>query len=480
MSLTSSGWVARRFPQIFSELQTQLRNNIDPNLDVSASSVAGQLTAIFGAAIASLEDLAQAVYDSGNKDKAEGKNLDDLAALIGISRIGASQATGAVTLTGSVGITVPRNTIFSDANTKDRYLLLVDVDLIPSDCVFTDLTPTKVLPSTAYALNVNGITYTYTSSSSPSVASIIQGIEGVLAASADTSFVVRNRDNVAIEIESSDYSQYPLQVLPSTLFGFISVKAVGEIASVEEGLPSVQTGAIRIIDTPVLGLTAAYNNNPTQPGRVSETDEELRERMGQSVQIAGKATVPAIEAALKNISGVSFAKVFENISIFSDVSGRPPKSFEAVVQGGLDSAIGNTIFDTKPAGIESYGNTAVIVEDLSGNMQAVKFSRPVVQYIHMQVTYSLYDEEVFPSTGVEAIKNAIVNKGTTLGVGEDVIGKRFYGDIYSAVAGIEDLNILVGVTSSPDDLPSSYAAVAPIGETQISDFATTRISVNVL
>ena len=480
MSLTSSGWVARRFPQIFSELQTQLRNNIDPNLDVSVSSVAGQLTAIFGAAIASLEDLAQAVYDSGNKDKAEGKNLDDLAALIGVSRIGASQATGAVTLTGSVGITVPQNTIFSDANTKDRYLLLVDVDLIPSDCVFTDLTPTKVLPSTAYALNVNGITYTYTSSSSPSVASIVQGIEGVLATSTDPSFVVRNRDNVALEIESSDYSQYPLQVLPSTLFGFISVKAVGEIVSVEEGLPSVQTGAIRIIDTPVLGLTAVYNNAPTQPGRVVETDEELRERMGQSVQIAGKATVPAIEAALKNVSGVSFAKVFENISIFSDVSGRPPKSFEAVVQGGLDSAIGNTIFDTKPAGIESYGNTTVIVEDLSGNMQAVKFSRPVVQYIHMRVTYSLYDEEVFPSTGVEAIKNAIVNKGATLGVGEDVIGKRFYGDIYSAVAGIEDLNILVGVTSDPNDLPSSYAAVVPIGETQISDFATTRISVNVL
>ena len=36
--------------------------------------------------------------------------------------------------------------------------------------------------------------------------------------------------------------------------------------------------------------------------------------------------------------------------------GRPPKSFEAVVEGGSDQAVAQEIWLTKPAGIETYGN----------------------------------------------------------------------------------------------------------------------------
>lgn len=480
MPLTSSGYSALRFPTIVEDIQQSLRDNVNPNLDLSSTSVIGEINSIQAAAIALLYAQLQAVYDAGNRDKAEGKNLDDLAALIGVSRIQASPSTGRVVIGGSVGITVPRNTVFGDANSDNDYYLISDRQLLPSACVYCEVFISEVLPSTAYAINVNGTTYTYTSTSSPSVASIIQGLEGVLTASSDTTFAVTNKANTSLEIYSSDYNTYTLQVLPSTLIAFDTVKVVGEIVSQELGVASVPTGSIREIRTPVLGLRSVTNPSATQAGRGVETDEQLRIRMSESVQIAGKATAPAIEAALKNIEGVTLAKVFENISIYSDVSGRPAKSFEAVVLGGTESDVANTIWDTKPAGIETYGNTTSIVTDAGGNPQAVKFSRPVNQYIHAIVTYTLYDEESFPADGESTIKQAIATYGNSLGVGVDVIAKRFYGGVYSSVAGIEDLNITFGLTEEPDQTPSSYTTIIPIGEVQVSNFATDRISVNVI
>lgn len=40
--------------------------------------------------------------------------------------------------------------------------------------------------------------------------------------------------------------------------------------------------------------------------------------------------------------------------------GRPPKSFEIVVEGGLDQEIAQKIYDTQPAGIQSYSNPTAI------------------------------------------------------------------------------------------------------------------------
>src|SRR5260221_13941560 len=55
--------------------------------------------------------------------------------------------------------------------------------------------------------------------------------------------------------------------------------------------------------------------------------------------------------------------------------GRPPKSFEAVVQGGSDDDIANQIWLTKPAGIETFGNVnngnGVPITDSQGGKQII-------------------------------------------------------------------------------------------------------------
>ena len=479
MALTSSGWVAERFQEIVKELSDALRNNIDQSLDTSSTSVAGQINSIFAAEIASLEDLGQAIYDSGNKDKAEGKNLDDLAALIGVTRISASPTNGRIALTGATATVVPRNSIFTHKFSGERFLLQNDTTLSSASCTNVQYTVASVLASTAYTIVINNTNYTYTSSGSPSVASIIQGLESVIALSSDPSFTVINGSNTKLILQATNPVN-PIIVTATSYLSVASVTSLGTVIAENDGPVSAVADTVNIISTPALGLVSATNPVDLSVGRNNESDEELRERMSISVQVAGKATVPAIEAALRNLSGVSLARVIENTSIYSDPAGRPGKSFEAVVVGGNDQDIGDTLWDVKPAGIETFGNVTIVVVDANNNEQAVKFSRPVNQYIHVQVTYSLYDEESFPSTGEATIKQAIADYGSTLGVGVDAIAKRFYGKVYSSVSGIKDLNISFGVTEAADKTPSSYEAVIPIGNVQIADFDIVRVSVTLI
>ena len=127
-----------------------------------------------------------------------------------------------------------------------------------------------------------------------------------------------------------------------------------------------------------------------------------------------------------------------------DPNGIPGKAFLAVVQGGVETTVGQKIWDTKPAGIQSYGLIDVPVKDSVGDTHHVFFSRPDPISIFVEVKYTLDPEGVFPVGGEEAIKEAVVLSGNTLGIGEDVIAQKFFGPIYSTVSGIGNMVITVG------------------------------------
>lgn len=474
MALTSSGLVTQRYSEIVADLQTKLRNNISSTLDVSSTSYIGQVNSIFAAALADLNDLAASVHSAFNRDEAEGKNLDDLVHLIGISRISSSPSNGYIWLTGTAGTTVPRNTQFAHSTTGDLYNLVEAKLLSPSSCYSVEYIVAQVKNSTTYTINVEGTSYSYTTSASATVSEIITGLYDVFAAATLDGFTVENDSNTALIITSTA-STSELAITATTYLSVDNVTCVGSIEADEDGALEAALGSITIISTPVSGLTSATNPADLTEGRATETDEELRLRAAQSVQIAGKATVPAITSAIANVSGVSLVSVIENTTMYSDADGRPAKSYECVVVGGADADIGETVWDTKPAGIQTYGNTVVVVTDDNDNEHGVYFSRPVDQYIHVTIEYSLYDEEAFPSGGEDTMKSLITTAGNSLSVGEDVIAKRLLGPLYSGISGVGNTTITVGVTEAADELPSIYEDVVEIGAVQIANFSTDRV-----
>jgi len=255
----------------------------------------------------------------------------------------------------------------------------------------------------------------------------------------------------------------------------------GEVIATEAGPVSVLAGTITKIETPVSGWDTVANENDGQTGRATETDPELRLRRAESLAVTGAATVEAIRARLRQqIDDVTAVTIIENRDDVADGEGRPPHSFEAIVQGGIEQDIANLIWEVKPAGIETVGNVTQTVEDSQGTNQTIRFSRPVPVYLWVNVTLTPNGVGDFPTTAEALTKEAVVSKGSELNVGEKVVYQSLFGPIYRAVEGLEMVSIEVGTSSDPGTQPASFAAAnVDIASNELALWDEARVSVTI-
>jgi uncharacterized phage protein gp47/JayE len=191
-------------------------------------------------------------------------------------------------------------------------------------------------------------------------------------------------------------------------------------------------------------------------------------------------TVNIIQATVLTINSAVVTGTAQTASI---KGGRPPKSFEAVVEGGSDQAVAEQIWLTKPAGIETFGNVnsgnGITIIDSQGNSQVIFFSRPTEIFIWVQVALTLYSEETFPSDGTQQVALAILNYGNSLGVGIDVLFQRVLAQIFT-VPGIASGNMVIASTATATDSPSFGTSDIIIEESEISAWDLSRILVTVV
>lgn len=155
----------------------------------------------------------------------------------------------------------------------------------------------------------------------------------------------------------------------------------GNVTAVDAGPLTAPTGTLTELETPISGVTVT-NTGDIIPGRLAETDEQARLRAASDTNAIGGATLDAIEARFRNeVPGVISARVIENDTDFFDGAGRPPHSYEIIVQGGADVDIFAMAWKTKPAGIQLVGAEVGTTPDLNGVLRTVRFSRPVQKTI---------------------------------------------------------------------------------------------------
>lgn len=258
-----------------------------------------------------------------------------------------------------------------------------------------------------------------------------------------------------------------------------SVTRISDWKAVNKGAVAAPATTLTRIDTPLFGWDSITNPEDGLTGTEVETDTALRLRRRASVSRPGAGTVDAIVANLLQVEGVTAAFVVENQSFVVDGDGRPPKSFEAIVIGGANQDIGDTIWARKPAGIETFGDVPVIVLDSQGNDRTVYFSRPTDVWVHLRLTYVLDTEEIFPSNGEAAIVAAAVAKGNEFGIGKDVILQRLYGPMYAAASGVASILIEIATSVGEFDPPGAYSTTnLVIGSQSIARFSAARAIIN--
>ncbi|MBM7634086.1 baseplate J/gp47 family protein [Geomicrobium sediminis] len=225
----------------------------------------------------------------------------------------------------------------------------------------------------------------------------------------------------------------------------------GTVVALEAGaLSNSPANTVTEIDTPVAGLDEVTNLQAIAGGRDEETDGELRDRYDRSLTSGGSPTTNGIRAAVLSVEGVRTATVIDNTTNES-VNGRPPKSFETYVLGGESEDIAREIFRRRAAGIEAHGDELVEIEDDSGNIVPIKFSRAEEVQLDIEVDITVNNE--YPSNGHELVRSAIIeyiggtdedgNIYTGLQTGQDVVYSRLISIVHRVpgVASVDSLTL---------------------------------------
>jgi len=217
------------------------------------------------------------------------------------------------------------------------------------------------------------------------------------------------------------------------------------------------------------GVTIMINPTDAELGTNDETDEEYRIGLTSRLAALGAGTVPAIKAALLTVLGVNTVAVFENDTDLTNANGLPPHSIRALVQGGADQDIIDTLGVKKGAGTYTDGTVSGTYTDpTDGQTFTINFSRSTDIAIYVTVNVTIKDGN-YPGTGDQDIEDAIL--ALTWELGEDVTKPKLQNAITS-IPGIIDYDLFFGTTITPvTDTPITIANF------ELADFDSTRTTV---
>lgn len=472
MSLTNNGFDRPRLPEIKADYDKRFIDALGP-VNTNADSVIGQIIGIFAAALDDAYEALQNTYDSMYPQSAEGVSLDGAVSFVGLQRLAATPTAVVAMCYGTESTLIPAGAIARSIDNR-QYITTADTVISRSSSGDVLIEPITVSNLANYQVIANGVSVVYTSSASATAEEIAAG----LAAAFDSNDFLATADNGVLRVRAADeQSDFALTVDSKLTITKLSTPVT--FTAIEAGAYELPVSALTTIDSSIVGWDEVSNLVAGSAGRFVETDEELRERHANSVRVAGAATAQAIRSrVLAEVDSVRYCAIYENRTNVKDVFDLPPHSFEAVVEGGLDQVVANKLFEVKPAGIETYGNTSIQVLDENGDLQLCKFSRPASKLAWVRVSVNaLNPEEALTGEVVQAIKAAVVNYGATIGIGKDIITQRFYGPIYIATSGIGSLTVETAITALDTDIPSYSTANVAIARAELAIFDESRITV---
>ncbi len=246
--------------------------------------------------------------------------------------------------------------------------------------------------------------------------------------------------------------------------------------SLEAVDPVVNT--VNTILSPQAGWYSVTNTRTIVVGTAEETDETLRRRQQRSTSLTSYRQIEAIWAAISNLDGVTYARVYQNSDTYpADTRGIPFKEVAAVVEGGDDTEIANAIWYRLPVGIEGYGNTSVPLVDKQGFSYSISFSRPTQINVYVKMSIKIYDVAAWPTNGVDLIKSAIIayaeynNIDSEAGFppGTNIIRSRLYTPINSVEGfSVESLGLSTnGTTFAEEDIPIDWDEIGVFDASRI-------------
>lgn len=198
-------------------------------------------------------------------------------------------------------------------------------------------------------------------------------------------------------------------------------------------VPGAQLTVPNTITVPVtiiLGVTSI--NNPTtytSLGVNEESDPVLKTRRQRSVALPAQGYLPALEAALANINGVTFARVYENDTDSTDGDGVPAHSIWVIVAGSAPAAdIANAIYVKRNAGAGMFGDTDYGVTQVDGTIFVISWDDVVTQALFIKFTATSLNGTTAPNiAAIRAQLPGVFAPGVNAEVNINALGTAVQG-----------------------------------------------------
>lgn len=444
-------------------------------VDVSPNSTLGRLIGVISPSVAELWAQLQLVNNSFNPNTATGVALDNIVALSGINRLAAQSTRAQVLFEGSNGIILssPAGRV-SSSTTQRTFSIVSPVSMTPQGASAVGIVVANVQQNTVYRFSytVDGVNFIDTEITSPmsgaTAESILTQIETEVNNSLSGIFTTYRQDG-RLFISRVD----PFQIVTFSVSVNLRIEKViklGLVADDSTGPFEQPANTIDTISVPISGWDDVWNPTAATTGRYTETDPELRERFRNSKFVQSANIIEALIDALVNVQGVTDVIVYENDTDVTNAEGVPRKSFMPIVLGGLPSDIGNAIWQNKPTGIQSYGDTTVQIVDSQGLSHPVAFMRPTNVPVYIKMTVVSDGSGNLPGDAVALIRQNLLDYfDTNNKIGDDVIYSRLFTPI-NQVPGHYVQSLTIGTAPNPvgvANIPVDFDEVAFINAAQI-------------
>jgi len=243
-----------------------------------------------------------------------------------------------------------------------------------------------------------------------------------------------------------------------------------------QGAIGAQVGSITQIVTPTLGWQSVSNPTIASAGAPVETDAALRLRQQQSVAQPSSTVLFGILGAVKAVTGVTEAVIYENDTNSTDANGLPPHSIAVVALGGDATAIATAIMLRKTPGAFTYGTVTISVLDDAGVTHEISFFVPST--VAIRGTIQIKALTGYSGTTGIAIKQAVADYINALPIGNDVVVARLYLPAQlNGGAGSEQFDLQSLLISVVPDPPAGLDIVVPFNATATCDVADLTLTV---
>ncbi|MCY1419354.1 hypothetical protein D9M71_349410 [compost metagenome] len=415
-------------------------------------------------------EVAQQVYLAFDPNSATGIALDNLVAYGGLVRHGQTFSTAQVLFTGDVGTLIDAGLTVRGTTTGEDFTVRSSVTLNATGASGIGVQALVVADSTLYTICYQGATTTNTISYTSGIGATQASIQAGIAAVVDASHPTLDSSIVGGILYIDRINVFDVVNFTSSVnIGIVKARKIGSLTAVNAGPVEGEANTITTIQTPKTGWDSVTNPSAVVPGENVETDEELRERFRQSKYIRATNILEALYSDLISLTNVTEVQIYENDTDVVDSNGVPAHSFLPIILGGDPLDIAETIWENKPLGIRSYGNTIQTIYDSQGFPHDIGFERPnpIDTYIRMDLT----TDANFPQNGDDLIKSNLVDYySTQFGIGDDVIFSRLYTPINSVPGHqVNSLEIsLDGMAWTSSNVVVAFNAIASLETINIS------------